>query len=746
MKINRKTFLKISCFLFTLLLLISVPSCNTKSLNSITLSCLDNNDLYLTLKENKVPCLRYDTPAEAINNTTEGSGVMILADGYPDKTTEMDTSLFETARKKNLRLYLEYPSYLPGEELGPLRGTHWERAVISSDVFAPSLQKFRILAIHDCHFVTMKTENPDIVIARVAGFDSAVYGLPEETFPVLSKIPQPYGNGGLMVSTTKLSQFITGRYAPADAWHPIWKYIFSWLQPDKNPVDLKWTPGVSPSFSADEPLPEDVEQQALKRGIEWYFNSRMIMSPSMSAKYNKPANGAEPPVANPDLTLNWPYGHRIASMPDMNIPPGDGSLGVMEGFDAKIFYNGTQPVRWWRRCDCNGEAAGAMSVAGIVLNNPEYLNVGSNIGDRLYLHSIMSLGDRINKNHPAYGLVGWNDVPEYVGPKSMNGYEVYYDDDNARTALGIILSASVLKTDRYDERLSKNLLALIRITDKHGFLPDRINQPTLIQKGWESYFNDTITNLSPGMQAYVWAYYLWAYNQTGFELFMKRSKNAITETMKTFPEHEIWSTYSRARMLLPLTWLIKIEDTPEHRKWLHDLTVSLNQEKNGAIPEEIGKGAAPPKSNEEYGTYESTLLQTKDDRVGDILYTVNFAFVGLHEAAMVTGDSYYKEAEDKLAKFLCRTQIRSEYHPELDGGWFRAFDLKRWEYWASSTDMGWGAWCIESGWSQSWITIVLALRQLNTSLWDITQDSNIEKSFDNIRREMLPVEVLMSAK
>jgi len=65
-------------------------------------------------------------------------------------------------------------------------------------------------------------------------------------------------------------------------------------------------------------------------------------------------------------------------------------------------------------------------------------------------------------------------------------------------------------------------------------------------------------------------------------------------------------------------------------------------------------------------------------------------------------------------------QIRSETHPELDGGWFRAFDLKRWEYWASNTDAGWGAWSIESGWSQSWITTVLALRQLNTSLWDIT--------------------------
>jgi hypothetical protein len=29
-------------------------------------------------------------------------------------------------------------------------------------------------------------------------------------------------------------------------------------------------------------------------------------------------------------------------------------------------------------------------------------------------------------------------------------------------------------------------------------------------------------------------------------------------------------------------------------------------------------------------------------------------------------------------------QVRSEGRPELDGAWFRAFDFKRWEYWASN--------------------------------------------------------------
>ncbi len=725
-----------------IIVIVFLQACSSR--DKVILSCKTDNDLYVVLQENKIPNERYNTPQEAVSKATEGAGVMILADEYPAKPTKLAQSLFDEAAKKKLRLYVEYPAYLPKISIGESRGTYWERAVVSSNAFAPALQEFRILAIHDCSFVPLKADNSDIVVARVAGFDSAVYGLPKETIPILCEIPQPKEKGGLLVSTTKLSQFIIGRYAPTDAWRAIWKHIFAWLQPNNKFLDLKWTPSVRPSFGAEEKLPKDVEKQALKRGIDWYFNSRMIMSPSMLAKYNQPANGSEPASANPDTTKCWPYGHRVGLKPGTNTPIGDGTLGVMEGFDAKIFSDGTQPIRWWRRNDCNGEAAGAMSVAGLALKNPNYLKVGGNIGDWLYLRSPMSLGDRANPNHPAYGLIGWNDVPEYFGPKVMNGYEVYYDDDNARTALGIILSASVLKTDRYNERLSKNVLALIRITGKQGFMPDRIDQPALEQNGWQSYFNKSGANYSPGMQSYVWAYYLWAYKQTGFDLFLKRTKNAITETMKTFPKHDIWNNGTRARMLLPLAWLVKIEDTPAHRKWLRDMAESLNQEPNGAIRDEIRKGAwaAPPKSNEEYGTNESVLLQTKDDVVSDLLYTANFAFVGLHEAAMITGENYYKEEEDKLAKFLCRIQIRSEKHPELDGGWFRAFDIKNWEYWASNTDAGWGAWCIESGWSQSWITIVLALRQMNTSLWDITRDSRIEEHFDNIRKQMLPDDVI----
>ena len=717
------------------MLQISASSCKRE----LIISSNSDNDLYVVMQNSGIKCIRYDSPMDAVENAPAGTGVMILADGYPFSKTELNEQLYARAAEKNLKLYVEFPSHIPGSETGEPKGTHWERAVISSEAFDHELQKLRILAIHDCKYVPVDMVDPDIVVARVAGFDSAVYGLPSETYPVLAKI-----NDGLMVSSTKLSQFITARYAPQDAWQAVWKHILEWLGHDGE--NLVWSPAVNPSYSLNDPLSVTAEKDALERGTEWFFKSRMLLHPAMMEKYNKPANLPNPAAANPDTTQDWPYGHRTAKMV-RNAPVGNGKLGVMEGFDAKIFYDGTQPVRWWNRGDCNGEIAGSMSLAGLVLDNNDFLSTGGNIGDWLFFESMMSNGDRATPSHAAYGLLGWNDTPEYCGEGTMDGFGVYYGDDNARILLGMMLAAAAQETERYDWRIMNGLLGNLRISSRNGFQPDRIDHGPLEKSGWRKLFTGNWISFSPHYQANMWACYLWAYGQTGFSLFLRRAETAIRMTMDAYPGKWIWTNgiqQERAKMLLPLAWLVRVDDTPEHREWLRKIAGDLlaGQVECGAIREEIGEagkgGCPPPASNEAYGTAETPLIQTNDDEVCDLLYTTNFAFLGLHEAAAATGDKYYKDAENRLAGFLCRIQIRSEKRPELDGGWFRAFDFNRWEYWASNADAGWGAWSIESGWTQSWITSVLALRQMSTSFWEYTGGSNVETHFEKLRQQMIP--------
>ena len=232
----------------------------------------------------------------------------------------------------------------------------------------------------------------------------------------------------------------------------------------------------------------------------------------------------------------------------------------MEGYDSKIFSDGSQPVRWWNRGDCNGEVAGAMGLAGLELQNQKYTRTAANIGDWLFFKSMMSLGDRADPEHPAYGLSGWNDSPEYCGPGSMDGFGVYYGDDNARVILGMMLSARAQNTDRYDKRLMNILLGNLRISGVYGFQPDRIDQGPLVKAGWKHFFTNNNISYSPHYQANMWACYLWAYKQTGFDLFLKRAKTAIGMTMAAYPDKWIWTNgiqQERAKMLLPLAWLIQ---------------------------------------------------------------------------------------------------------------------------------------------------------------------------------------------
>ena len=86
-----------------------------------------------------------------------------------------------------------------------------------------------------------------------------------------------------------------------------------------------------------------------------------------------------------------------------------------------------------------------------------------------------------------------------------------------------------------------------------------------------------------------------------------------------------------------------------------------------------------------------------------MLYTNNFALFTLNEAAQATGNPKYKQAVDKLSDFLTRIQIKSDKHKDLDGAWFRAFEYNRWDYWASNSDWGWGAWCTLTGWCQRFV-------------------------------------------
>ena len=70
---------------------------------------------------------------------------MILADGYPDELTAVDQTTLDEAAAKGLQLYVEYPAWLPDMEPGEAKDVGYERGVVASEMFGPSLPPMAIV-------------------------------------------------------------------------------------------------------------------------------------------------------------------------------------------------------------------------------------------------------------------------------------------------------------------------------------------------------------------------------------------------------------------------------------------------------------------------------------------------------------------------------------------------------------------------------------------------------------------------
>ncbi|MFC4872522.1 hypothetical protein [Negadavirga shengliensis] len=668
-----------------------------------------SNEVVVWLEQEGFSIQTYPDPLQAIMEIPDGSVLMVLAEGYPMKKTNLEGTFFTLAEQKGIRYYIEYPSEVPGMVLPneSLR-TRLERGVVVQDVFGAGLRPMSILGINDCHVIQVNHDDPLLVLAKVAGLDKAEYGIDDvETYPLLIK----HQSG--LVAFTKLSNFAAGRYGPEDHWQTVWGYIIRELIPGARLDFQSWPTYLQPAFDQDETITTADKENSVEKGVEWFAKGRFYVHPDWKEMWleyqGDGANPVGPPVAR-------------------DLPNGDGTLGLLEGHSSNIYHDGTQQYRYWIRADVQGEGAYALAAAGNLLNKEDCFSIAGNLVDYIFRENLRN-GPRSHPDSASYGLIGWS----HTHPG------VYYGDDNARAILGILGASAHMGTDRWDKETLEAILANFRTTGTLGFRDRRLEQRDLQRQGWRYYRNREVVNPAPHFESWMWALYLWLYDKTGYEPLLEKAKSAIRITMEMYPDEWLWTNgiqQERARMILPLAWLVRIEDTAEHREWLDRIVSKLleNQVESGAIREELGgvdKGRyGRTKSNQEYGLHEAPLIFENGDPIADMLYTSNFAFFSLNEAAHATGEERYQEALEKLSDFLTRIQVKSDKFEDLDGAWFRAFDFDRWEFWASNADVGWGAWGTLTGWTQSWIVGTQVLVLQNQSYWELTNRSAINAHMD----------------
>lgn len=627
------------------------------------------NDLTNALTSGEHTFRQFATIAEALEAIPPASGIIVTAEEYPKLGPAISGEMLARARMKDLRLVVEYPRQVGDRAGGDPRRMRWERAVVTSDALAPDLPRGSILTPHQAWVAPMDAAAGPVhlVAARVAGYLKTAFDDPDAAVPLLFAY-----DPDVIVATMGISNWVRGRYFPTKAVSALWRWLVAWVARSPAVPEISPGPMVRPRFGPREPLPPNVEDEARARCLRW-LEEEMVVSV-------------------------------------------DGKMSVLEGVESAIDHRGRQRVRGWFRSDCVAEAGMAIAQAAGDDGHPVTRQLAMDLLDRVWRGDDFVDRDR---DHPWAELINWYER----GP-------IFYADDQARVLLATLAARGFLNSERWDEAVIATTLANLRITGRSGFRPKMVRPADFGPgpDGWRKFQEADLVYANPHMEAYLWAANLWVYHLTGYRPLFECTERALAKMMAAYPEWLWMNGWSQeiARMLLPLAWLVRLDDTDPHRRWLGTITDAVLGKVTpaGAVREELGRPDLgiypPPATNKAYGATEASLIQEPGDPVADLLYTVNFAVVGLHEAYWATGDPRLGEAVDRIADFLCRVQVEAPGHPYLDGAWMRGFDYARWEYGGSSADAGWGAWSVESGWTNTWIATVLGLRRAGRSLFEPT--------------------------
>ncbi|MBN2851822.1 MAG: hypothetical protein JXQ23_03710 [Clostridia bacterium] len=622
--------------------------------------CHEDNELYKMIKDTGVTCYLSSSVNQVLSEITQGSYLCVFEDGYPQKKTVITKEHLEFFKDNNIKVLLEYPKQVYGIHPGKVIRLDRERLVEVTSL---------MIGQNNCDYVIPYAIEEKFVLyyyAKVAGYKKAVYGLPDITYPFLFYHPA-YVN--VVMTSSRISSPVTSRFKPVSFFKNLYNRIFS--------MNLTFTESVTTAFKSCDNITDSDCITAISKSVEWF------------TKYM--------------LTTDYT------------------GLKLYEGFSSKVDFDGSQKLAATLRNDCAGEASLLFAVDYLKYSKPS----SKDHAEKLMEYIFSANNQQLDMTKDNGGFIKW----------FASGDGIYYTDDNARLLIGVMTSCSILKMNHHDEGIIKCILAFLRSMPEQGIHMNclRFND-SMIADDWTYHDIKTKKTIyySPHYVSYIWAVFLLAYKLTNDEELLAISKKGIYEMMDKYPCHWTWTNGIMAevsRMILPLSLLYSIDKDLKTKEYL-DMMLKVIKEQtddHGCMIEKMvmlenGK-YPPPKNNEEYGKYEAPVIHEDGDTACDLLYSQNFAYLGLLETCRLYDDESISKLFTEMTDFLVRIQTRSSSHQELDGVWMRSFDPTMWEYWGSGADAGWAALCVESGWTNSWIPIVLSLKEQNRSLSDFFTDN-----------------------
>jgi hypothetical protein len=375
--------------------------------------------------------------------------------------------------------------------------------------------------------------------------------------------------------------------------------------------------------------------------------------------------------------------------------PEDGKWGVAERILNTVGNGSTERVyksfpAWTefddysiieqRRADCNFETALLFLLAADVFEDKKYYETAVNILDFLYDRS--GLLNRCDEKYPL-GAWNWSHIKW--------DRAIWFDDNGWNCYLQLLIAEKCPEFEAKYEMKKWALLLADSLTE--GFNAVFNCQP--------SDTNDWAGDLKlPHWGSLVCIALARAWKEVPKPEYME-VVNKYHEYL--WNERDNFIVSEDAYAVIGASIVAQLLDNPLHlqvAEYFTDKLILKIDPENGNIPAEHNE--APT------GTH-----------LADMIYTVNWALLGLQIVSSLTDNEKYRKAFEKVLELVIK--IQDDCHDkQYNGCWRGMYDIKAGEWGGGDCYEG-GAGSIYTGWTNAPISWVLAFEILNSSLADVVR-------------------------
>jgi hypothetical protein len=370
------------------------------------------------------------------------------------------------------------------------------------------------------------------------------------------------------------------------------------------------------------------------------------------------------------------------------LPQADGSEGVYEGYDTYGYVmDGFRP-------ECQLETALMFHHAGDFFNKPELKKIANN----LVIFTLNSGLQITDKNANDYGM--WHFYKQFRDVSSA------YIDTAARAALGLLHFYELEGRKEYLERAEITLTTLMKLQNENGVLPDCITGGNMKKGGLHTASEEVIVLSgrkygTPHHHSSVVSSFVKAYLVTNNEKYLDFAAKVQEAMDAGFPdkfEDEFVYKFTIGRYLLGLSALMQ---TPLKGKFLPSVQKAIKY----LLPlrHESGAFVSGVHGNLSGRTFETGIMCSNDDEIIDNLYTNNYLGIVLQMLDPQEA-GFNADICAKLLDFQVSIQNSCKIG-NVEGGWTRAFNLRTGDPFAFNGDIGWGPYCMLTGWCNSIISL-----------------------------------------